>query len=61
MEMMPDPEIAAHLGEIHWVMGNREMALKAWQRGLQRVPEHENIVTTMQRLGASHSEVDQEQ
>ena len=53
MAMMPDPEIAAHLGEIHWVMGNREMALKTWQKGLVRAPDHEQILTTMHRLGVT--------
>jgi tetratricopeptide (TPR) repeat protein len=56
MEMMPDPEIAAHLGEIHWVMGNRKLAFETWHRGLRKTPDHDNIVTTMRRLGASTSE-----
>tara|TARA_B110001450_G_scaffold184685_1_gene172757 strand:+ start:3302 stop:5116 length:1815 start_codon:yes stop_codon:yes gene_type:complete len=56
MEMMPDPEIAAHLGEIHWVMGNRKLAFETWHRGLRKTPDHDNIITTMRRLGASTSE-----
>jgi tetratricopeptide (TPR) repeat protein len=56
MEMMPDPEIAAHLGEIYWVMGNRKLAFETWHRGLRKTPDHDNIVTTMRRLGASTSE-----
>lgn len=56
MEMMPDPEIAAHLGEIQWVMGNRKLAFETWHRGLRKTPDHDNIVTTMRRLGASTSE-----
>lgn len=52
MGIMPDPEIAAHLGEVHWTMGNPEDAFKSWRLGLEQVPGHRSIVETMQRLGA---------
>ncbi|MDO7635020.1 MAG: tetratricopeptide repeat protein, partial [Porticoccaceae bacterium] len=50
MAMMPDPEIAAHLGEVYWFLGSRDDAMKAWQRGLGQVPNHKNILETMRRL-----------
>ena len=53
MAMMPDPEIAAHLGEIYWHMGDKDLARQAWAQGLKKNPNHENIVTTMHRLNAS--------
>ncbi|MDG1165005.1 MAG: tetratricopeptide repeat protein [Porticoccaceae bacterium] len=52
-DILPDPEIAAHLGEVYWAMGNQELALDIWQLGLQQVPDHPAIIQTMQRLGTS--------
>ena len=37
---MPDPEIAAHLGEVLWVMGRQDDARSDWQLALQRYPDH---------------------
>ncbi|MBT7374610.1 MAG: tetratricopeptide repeat protein [Porticoccaceae bacterium] len=56
MGIMPDPEIAAHLGEVYWTLGNPEEALKSWRLGLEQAPGHQSIVETMQRLGASETE-----
>ena len=53
MKLMPDPEIAAHLGEIYWHMGDKALARRAWAQGLKKSPNHENIITTMYRLNAS--------
>lgn len=53
--IMPDPEIAAHLGEVQWAMGDRDSAIATWTKGLQQAPRHSTIVTTMQRLGAELS------
>lgn len=46
----PDPEIAAHLGEVLWVMGEKEQARKVWHEALARDPEHRVLKETMQRL-----------
>jgi len=51
-ELFPDHEVAAHLGEVLWVMGNREAAREIWQGALETQPESEFILTTMQRLDA---------
>ena len=52
MAILPDPEIAAHLGEVQWSLGDRQAALQTWQRGLAQSPNHPTIKNTMQRLGA---------
>ncbi len=51
-ELFPDHEVAAHLGEVLWVMGNREAAREIWKLALQERPDSEFILTTMQRLDA---------
>ncbi|MFQ3262859.1 MAG: tetratricopeptide (TPR) repeat protein, partial [Porticoccaceae bacterium] len=53
--MVPDPEIAAHLGEVYWALGNSERALALWSQTLDQYPNHRAIVQTMLRLGASAS------
>ena len=52
-DILPDPEIAAHLGEVHWSLGDRERAKAIWQQGLQQVPDHPSILETMERLGTA--------
>lgn len=49
---MPDPEVAAHLGEVWWKLGRREDAQQLWDKELEAHPGHEVILETMQRLGA---------
>ena len=51
-DLLPDPEIAAHLGEVQWLLGDKQTALDIWQQGLQQAPEHHSITEAMQRLGA---------
>lgn len=48
----PDGEIAAHLGEVLWAIGERDEAMSVWQQGLSTTPEHKVILETMQRLQA---------
>ncbi len=36
----PDPEIAAHLGEVLWVTGNGQEATQIWQNGLKANPDN---------------------
>lgn len=50
--MFPDPEVAAHLGEVLWSMGRADEALDIWKTALSESPEHEIVLETMQRLGA---------
>jgi len=46
----PDPEIAAHLGEVMWARGQHDEAGKLWQSSLQKHPQNEVLLETLQRL-----------
>ena len=48
----PDPEIAAHLGEVLWVSGQREQARSVWDAALKVDPSNEVLRETVQRLAA---------
>lgn len=50
MRAMPDPEIAAHLGEVLWVAKKHEEARKVWQEGLALEPDSRIIRDTLDRL-----------
>jgi tetratricopeptide (TPR) repeat protein len=45
-----DPEIAAHLGEVLWTLGERERARAVWQAALSKDPDHRVLRDTVQRL-----------
>ena len=46
----PDPEIAAHLGEVLWSMGERERAQAIWREGLVMGNDNETLQDTLKRL-----------
>jgi tetratricopeptide (TPR) repeat protein len=46
----PDPEIAAHLGEVLWTLGRKAEAQKVWDEALAKAPANESLVKTVQRL-----------
>ncbi|SDY80345.1 Tetratricopeptide repeat-containing protein [Nitrosomonas sp. Nm33] len=46
----PDPEIAAHLGEVLWAKGAKEDAEKVWRSALEANPGNEMLLDTMKRL-----------
>ncbi|WP_232532976.1 MULTISPECIES: tetratricopeptide repeat protein [Ramlibacter] len=46
----PDAEIAAHLGEVLWAMGERDRAQAIWKEGLLVAPENETLQETLKRL-----------
>ena len=48
--LSPDAEIAAHLGEVHWVLQQREQALKIWREGLLLDGSNETLQETLKRL-----------
>ena len=52
MESFPDQEVAAHLGELLWVLGEKERARDAWRWGLEEDPHSELIPATIERLEA---------
>ncbi|NIP73691.1 MAG: tetratricopeptide repeat protein [Gammaproteobacteria bacterium] len=45
-----DPEIAAHLGEVLWVSGQREAAREVWDQALERDPDSDIVRNTIKRL-----------
>ena len=51
-KLSPDAEIASHLGEVLWQMGDKEEARKIWQAANDREPKNHFIKPVMQRLGA---------
>ena len=46
----PDAEVAAHLGEVLWVSGDSENALKVWQAGMLKDPGNAALMETLERL-----------
>lgn len=50
MTIMPDPEIAAHLGEVLWVSGEQKLAREVWREGFKVSPNNPIIQETMERL-----------
>lgn len=46
----PDPEIAAHLGEVLWVAGQRSRATAIWRQGLTLGRDNETLLDTMRRF-----------
>jgi tetratricopeptide (TPR) repeat protein len=46
----PDPEIAAHLGEVLWSLQQRERALAVWREGHMMNPDNETLQETLRRL-----------
>lgn len=49
-DKMPDPEIAAHLGEVLWVTGEQQRAREVWDKALGKDPEHPVLKDTVKRL-----------
>ncbi|GAA3922744.1 tetratricopeptide repeat protein [Litoribacillus peritrichatus] len=48
--LFKDQEVAAHLGEVLWVQGKKEQALKVWIDGLRRNPTGAKLISTMKRF-----------
>lgn len=48
--LMPDPEIAAHLGEVLWQQGMFKEARNIWEEALSKQPNNLIIKRTMERL-----------
>lgn len=48
----PNAEIAAHLGEVLWIVGDKTEARRIWQEGIKLSPNDPVIQKTLQRLKA---------
>jgi tetratricopeptide (TPR) repeat protein len=46
----PDADIAAHLGEVLWVLNKREQAKSIWREGARLAADNETLQKTMQRF-----------
>ena len=49
-DKVPDPEIAAHLGEVLWVLGEKDRARAIWEAALTRDPGHRVLKETVERF-----------
>lgn len=45
-----DPEIAAHLGEVLWVKGDKAAAREIWEAALQETPEDSRLLDVIKRF-----------
>lgn len=46
----PDPEIAAHFGEVLWSMGQRDRAVALWKEAMAHSADNETLTETLKRL-----------
>jgi tetratricopeptide (TPR) repeat protein len=46
----PDPEIAAHLGEVLWVHGEKDEAKKIWSGSLKQHPQNDTLQAVMKKF-----------
>lgn len=49
-ELEPDPEVAAHLGEVLWTLGRYEEANAIWEAAREQAPDNAVLKETVQRL-----------
>jgi len=50
LELIPDAEIAAHLGEVLWVKGDRKEAIRIWDTALKAAPDNAHLQDVIQRF-----------
>ena len=48
--LKPEADVAAHLGEVMWLQGDREGARTVWREASRRESENETLKETLQRL-----------
>ncbi|HYJ17563.1 MAG TPA: tetratricopeptide repeat protein, partial [Burkholderiales bacterium] len=49
-QQRPDPEIAAHLGEVLWTKGKKSEAEKVWREALRDNPENEELQKVIKKF-----------
>jgi Flp pilus assembly protein TadD len=49
-ELRPEAEVAAHLGEVLWAMGERERAREVWRVGIKQDEANDTLRETLRRL-----------
>jgi len=50
LTLFPNDEVAAHLGEVLWVVGEKVEADKIWQEGLELAPDSKALKDVIERL-----------
>ncbi len=50
LELNNDPEVAAHLGEVLWVMGDKAAAKEIWNSALESTPDDERLLDVIKRF-----------
>jgi tetratricopeptide (TPR) repeat protein len=55
-DKMPDGEIAAHLGEVLWSMGQHDQAQAVWDKALTENPDHEYLLKVIGRHRVTKSD-----
>ena len=53
-DIRPDVEIAAHLGEVLWSLGNKPEAKKIWQEAIKKEPGNALLKSTVARFSSLH-------
>jgi Flp pilus assembly protein TadD len=48
----PDSEVAAHLGEVLWVSGDRDEARRIWEQGRKKDADNKVLIETIKRLAS---------
>lgn len=49
-----DPEIAAHIGEVLWTLGQRDEAIKNWNEALEKFPDNEVLTKVIKKFQSSN-------
>jgi len=49
-DLNDDAEIAAHLGEVLWALGEKTRARKVWRQGLEQTPDDEHLIEVIKRF-----------
>jgi tetratricopeptide (TPR) repeat protein len=49
-KLRPDAEIAAHLGEVLWALGQHDQAQQVWGGALKEHPTNEVLQNTVKRF-----------
>ena len=49
-ELFPDPEVAAHIVDTQWALGNHDLALQLLRQKLEESPESVHLRELTQRL-----------
>lgn len=50
---LPEADVAAHLGEVLWVSGQKNAARNLWRKALETSPDSEPLLSTLKRLGVT--------